>query len=320
MKKWILSGVVAAAATGAAVFLLTRHPPKIEARPAAPPALPGEAIFTGRVETRSVVSVNTPIPGILDNFFVEPGAQVIADQLLGRVRDPKGDAALQQQQADLDQAQARLIELNGEQLSARLEVSRADAERSRAQGDLDRLQKAYERQKGLWAAGATARLTFEKSEKDYNDAKSAMSKLETAAKDAAEHAAEIAKEIDSTTRAVTEKTSAIERAKAQSVAGELHSPADGIVAARHGQPGDMVEAGAKLIDLATDLTALQAIVTPDAANLARIHANQSATVHLGDEEIAGVVQEVRGGEVVVYFNSAVPVEKLNEPAQVKIKF
>ncbi len=320
MNRWILLGVAGIAAIGAAAFLVGRRAPKPQ--PKIPVSIPAatEIVLVGRVVPRTIVNARSPIEGVLDSFFVDAGAEVIEGQLLGRVRNPKADVGLQQAQAELDRAQARLTELNGEQLSARLEVSRAEAEQSRAQGELDRLQKVYERQKGLWAAGATARLTFEKSEKDYNDAKAGAEKQARAAKEAASRAESISHDIDAVNRSIAEKNVAIERAKEHAVAGELHSPADGIVVARHGQPGDMVDPSAALVDIATDLTALQVIITPDAVSLAKIHANLPATVRLGDEEGAGAVQEVRGNEVVIYFNASKPITKLNESAQVKIKF
>jgi multidrug resistance efflux pump len=315
VKQWI--GAAAAVVVIAGVFIVLRRPAKVVQAPVVPTApAPTEVVLTGRVEPRVVVGINAPIEGPLDAFFVDAGAQVIEGQLIGRVRNPKAEASLQQTQADLDQTQVRVTELNGEQLSARLEASRAEADASRARGELDRLQKAYERQKGLWDAGATARLTFEKAQKDYNDAKSSIDKLEAAAKQAAAHLDEIGREIDAVNRAVTEKTAAIERAKQDATAGELHAPADGIIVARHGQPGDTVDPSVKLMEIAVELTKLQAIVPASE----KIHAGQAAEVRIGDEVSAGAVQEVRGSDAVVYFDAAMPIDKLSLTAQVKIKF
>jgi multidrug resistance efflux pump len=199
-------------------------------------------------------------------------------------------------------------------------VSRAEAERSRARSDLDRLKKAYERQKDLWAAGATARLTFEKSEKDYKEASAAAAKLDAAAGDAAAKADSIAHELETAKHSIEERTAAIDRARESAASGEIHAPADGIVLARHGQPGDHVDRSTKLLDLATELTALEAVVSPDAATLGRVHAGQAAVIRMGDQEIAGVVEEVRSGEVLIYFNAGEPVKKLDDAVQVRIKF
>ena len=320
MRKWILLGA-AAIAIAAGGLVMMRRTPRVQAtRAAVPASLPRDVILSGRVVPRTTVAVTAPMAGTLEAFFVDAGAEVIQGQLLGRIRNAPSDTAVQEAEAELDRVQGSITALNGEQLAARLEVSRADADRSRAQGELERLQKAYVRQKGLWDAGATARLTFEKSEKDYNDAKTAMETLDAASKAAAARAEAVAREIDTANQAVTEKTAAIERAKEQATSGEIHSPADGIVVARHGEPGEPVTSATKLMEIATGLTALQAIVAVDPSTLARVHAGQAATVKFGDEEIAGAVQEVRGGDVVVYFNSAAPITKLDVAVQVKIKF
>ncbi|MBZ5602712.1 MAG: HlyD family efflux transporter periplasmic adaptor subunit, partial [Acidobacteriia bacterium] len=130
----------------------------------------------------------------------------------------------------------------------------------------------------------------------------------------------VAQEIEALTRIVEQNTAATEQAKAEATSGELHSPSDGIVVARHGQPGDTVDPSVKLVEIATELTALQAIVTPDPASLGKIQAGQPAVVRIGDQEIAGAVQEVRNGEVVVYFNTGEPIHTAEVPAQVRIKF
>lgn len=319
-----MGGAALLIVTGAGV-VATRRGAKVPSNPvtvAVPVAADsGEVILNGRVTARTVVAIAAPIEGTLQAYFVEVGAEVIQGQLLGRIANPKFDTSAQASQIDLEKTQASLTALNGEQLAARLEVSRAEAEKSRARGELDRLQNAYERQKGLWAAGATARLTFEKSEKEFTDAQAALEKLESAAKQAGARMDAIGREIEATTRAVTDKTAAIERIKAEPAPGELHSPADGMVVAKHGQPGEPVDPSMKnLLEVATDLAALQTNVTPDPAILPRIHAGQMAMVRLGDDEIAGVVQEVRGNEVLVYFTSAAPVTRLDVPVQVKIKF
>ena len=151
----------------------------------------------------------------------EPGQAVIKDQLLGRVRVPRLEAAEQQAQADLDMLQARAASVDAGQMAAKLEISRSEAEQSRARSEVDRLQKVYEKQKGLWDLGATPRLTFEKAQKDYNDAKEAVERSDAAAKTAADRAASIAQQREADDGAVIEKTAALEKAKADLGAGDL---------------------------------------------------------------------------------------------------
>ena len=325
-RKWIVAAsiVVLAAAAGGIVIARSRKPKPAPAATAPAPPAATEAILTGRVLARSVVPVAAPIEGIVDAYYLDAGQPVYQDQLLGRIRSPQLETAAQQAQADLDYAQARVTTLTGEQLVAKLEVSRSAAEQSRAHGDLDRLEKQFQRQKGLWDAGATPRLAFEKSEKDFHDAQATVERLDAAAKDAAGHAVALASDLDAANRAVTESTAALDRAKAALSTGEIHSPADGIVMARHGQPGDPVDPSVKdLFQIATDLTELQVVAPADASTLARLHAGQSAAVRvpeLSPDEIPGTVREVRAGEVTIDFTSPSAASTLGLTATVRVKF
>jgi HlyD family secretion protein len=123
---------------------------------------------------------------------------------------------------------------------------------------------------------------------------------------------------------VTEATAALERAKEELATAEVHSPVDGIVMARRGQPGEPVDPSMKdLLQIGTDLTSLQVTVTPDAAMLGRIHVGQAASVRVPEiapDEIPGTVREVNGPNVTVDFTSPAAVTKLDLAAQVRIKF
>ncbi len=318
--RWILVAVVVLAAAAGVIVALRAHKPKPAPVAAAPaPPTPGEANVTGKVQPRTIATATAPIAGIIDAFFLDVNQPVYKDQLLGRIRNGDAEAAADQAQTQLDQAQSRLTSLTAEQLAAKLEVSRAEADQSRARSDVDRLQKDYEREKGLWDLGAIARLTFEKTEKDYKDAQKQVETLDAGAKAAHAHAERVQAEIDAANQAIAAATAALDRAKTAVNGGEIHSPADGIIAAQHGQPGDMVEQNANVVEIATDLTQLQ--VTVPATPLMR--AGQSAAIHvpeLSGEEIPGTVREIRGDQAIVDFTSPVAAGKLGLSAQVRIKY
>jgi HlyD family secretion protein len=325
--KWIALAGVLALAAGAGIVIARRH--RVEAaKPSATPVRPAveaaEAVLSGRVQPRTILPVGAPAEGVLEAVFVEPGQEVYENQLLGRVHNASLDEAIRQAQASLDQAQGRIVTLNSDALAAKLESSRATAEQSRAQSEFDRLQKIYERQKGLWEAGATARLAFEKSKQDYDEAKAAVARLDDAAKLAAEREKSVAGDLENTNRAVAQSQQALERAKSNQGSAELHSPADGIVFARKAQPGDKVDPSIKdLIEIATQLTSMQISLAPDPLVLVRLRPGQKAKIHIPEitpDEIAGTVREVRGNEAIVDFTSPAPVMKLDLIAQVRITF
>jgi multidrug resistance efflux pump len=315
----VLGGAALLAAVAAIAW--TRRIPAVHH--SAPPVIvaPSEANFTASVQPRNTIAVQPPAEGILDAWFVDVGQSVYKDQLLGRVRVPKLEDAARQAQTDLDQMQSRAGGLDSAQMAAKLEISRAEAEQARAATEIDRLKKIYDRYKSLWDLGAIARLPYEKSEKDYNDAKAAAENADKAAKAAKDRVDAIAAEIGTMQNAIAEKTHAVEQAKADLAGGDLHSPADGIVFVRQGDPGQTVDPSLKnLIEIATDLTQLQVTLTPSAEDLPRLHAGQTAEVHFGDAEFPGTVREIRGPQVIVDFTTSAPIAKLGESAQVRIKF
>jgi multidrug resistance efflux pump len=327
-RKWLIAGT-ASVILLIAGFLLRAHKPKpvthISPVPAAPaPSETGDITLIGRVQPRTSVLVAAPLEGTLESFFVDIGQEVYKDQLLGKIRSANLDAAEQQAQLDLDKAETRVTTLSGDQLAARLEASRATVDQSRARADVDRLEKLYRQQKGLWDAGATPRLTFEKAEKDYNDAKAAIERVDTVAKLADSRAKTIESGIEDANRAVADRTAALERAKADLANAEIHSPADGIVMARRGQPGEPVNPSIQdLLQIGTELTALQVVLAVNSVQLARIHVGQAAGVRVPEitpDEIPATVSEIRGSDIVVNFTSPTPITKLDLAAQVRIKF
>jgi HlyD family secretion protein len=324
-RRWIIvAGVALVAAVGVTIATRARKPKPAPVATAPPPTIATEANLTGRVEPRTVISAGAPMEGVIEAYFLDVGQPVYKDQLLGRIHNSAADSTIAKAQLALDTAQTRVTTLSGQQLAAKLEVSRTEAEQSRARSDLDRLEKNYQRQKGLWDAGATPRLTFEKAEKDYNDAKSGIEKADAGAKDAQTRAAQTAGDLDAANHAVDQATTALERAKTDLTNGEIHSPVDGIILARKGAPNDSVDANSKdLFQIATDLAQLQITLTPALAEVARMHAGQAASIRipeLSPDEIAGKVRTVSGNQVIVDFTSPAPAAKLDLVAQVKIKF
>ncbi|HLY07575.1 MAG TPA: biotin/lipoyl-binding protein [Rhizomicrobium sp.] len=326
-RKWLIAiALLVVLAAGGVAIRLRAHKlkpaPAAPAPPAAVPANPDD--FVGRVQPRTVIQVAAPMEGTLEAFFVDVNQEVYKDQLLGRIRNANLENAQNQAQLDFDKAQTSGTTLDGDQLAVRLEASRASVDQSRARADVDRLEKIYQNQKKLWDLGATARLAFEKAQKDYTEARAASDRADASVKRASERTAAIDGEIEAAKRAVTDAAAALDRAKAELANEEIHSPADGIVIARRGQPGEPVDPSMKdLLQLGTDLTLLQVTVTPDPATLARIRAGQAASVKvpaISPDEMPGTVREVRGSDVIVDFTNPVPLSKLDVTAQVRIKF
>src|SRR5262245_60563106 len=240
--RWfIISGAAALLAlAGAAILVLPRISAK-RTKPAAPvaeaPTPAGDINLSGKIRAKYVISMSAPIEGTIGAFFVDVGQEVFEGQLLARLSNEGLEAGQQTAERDLELTQTRVNTLESEIVSARLEASRARADASRARGEHDRLDKIYRRQQMLYSEGATPRLTFEKSSREFELAQSEFRTLERLAASAESRVAGLIKSLDSEKRVLQEKADALETAKAKSASAEITSPAQGLVVARIGEVG-----------------------------------------------------------------------------------
>ena len=87
------SAIVAVAAIGISIGWLVKHRRKPgPVRPAAIAAVfeGAEVTLTGAIQPQSTEQIAAPIAGILDAWFVDIGAEVYEDQLVGRIQERYG--------------------------------------------------------------------------------------------------------------------------------------------------------------------------------------------------------------------------------------
>jgi multidrug resistance efflux pump len=325
--KWfVLSGSVTLLALVAiAVTMLARVSAK-KSKPAAavaqaPPAV--EIRLSGKIRAQSVVNVVPPVEGTVGALFVDVGQQVFEGQLLARITNQGLETGQQVAQKILDNAQSRVNTLESEIVSARLEASRARADANRASTEYDRLTQVFRRQQMLLAEGATPRLTYEKSSREFELAQSEFRTLEQVATQAESRLDELIKSLDAEKRALDEKKDDMETAKARAVATEVVSPAQGMVVARNGEVGQPVGPDrADFFQIATQLSQLEVVLDPDPPAMRRIRLGQAALVSLpeqGSDGMLGAVKAIQGAQVIVAFSSPSPAVKPGMLAQVRIK-
>jgi multidrug resistance efflux pump len=329
--KWILFGgvtVLAAIAAGALVVwrqtvkpVLPKPAPVVQT--IAPQGFQGnEVSLAGKIAAQKIVNVPAPIDGIIESFAVDAGDNVFEGQVLARIKNARVSSAMEMATAELDKAETRVKNTEAAIVSTRLEASRARADAARAKNDLDRAEKNYNRQKLLFAEGATPRLTYEKSENDYNILKDEAESKTALAQQADDRAAQLNRDLDAFKRMLDEQSQAMERAKSDATGGEVRSPVDGLILSRRGQAGEEVSRSMDdLFRIATAMSAMEVIVEPTPPQLARIRAGQAAAIHLAEvsDAIEGTVREVVGSQVIVDFISPTPLIKPGLTAQVTIK-
>ena len=281
-----------------------------------------EISLPGKIQANNVVDVAAPIDGILDQYLVDVGEEVFEGEVLARIKNTGLDSAAQSARSDAERIQAHVTDLEAQLISSRLELSRARSDAVRAKADYERAEKAYQRQKMLLDAGATPRLTFEKAEKDYQNAKADAEGFQGTAQNAEDRVASLAKEIETAKAMVLAKSKDLDNAEAQIAGGEVRSQVNGLLVARRGRAGDPVDQSMKdLLQIAVDLSSLQVVVDPDPRIIQQIHQGQPASIQIAEaiSAIPGTVREIKAGQVFVDFTSPSPVIKPGLTAQVKIK-
>jgi HlyD family secretion protein len=325
--KWVLISIslVLLAVAAGALSHLRKSSVQATATPASPkPSLPDEASLGGKIEAQQVVTIASASGGSVAEFQADVGQEVFEGAVLARITNQALETADESARAALEQAQSRVEKAGAAILSARLEATRARADAIRSRGEYDRAQRTYQRQKMLNSEGATPRMTYEKSERDYQSAQTESQSLEDLARISENRVSELIKEQEMAKRILEEKLRDAEEAKAGLSAVEVHSPVDGFVVDRKGEVGRELSAQdqAELFRIAVNLADLQVRLNPDPEMLKRLQPGQPALVivaDLGGEGIPAAVKSIEGNTVTVAFTSPNPVVKPGMTAQVRIK-
>ena len=322
--------LILAAALGGASFFLRRHAEPAAKSPDPVPAAAGTAIgggveltFRGTVQPRDVVFVAAPVQGTIESLEVEPGAEVIEGQLLGRVKNEGLESSQQAAQEELDRARTKLNNLESALIAARLEASRVAADADRARGEFDRLDKLARRQQMLFQQGATPRLSHEKAQNEAATARSDHDTLRDLARQMQEKVAGMQREIEAVRKAIEEKESGFEAAKADLLAAEMHAPKDGVVVATRARIGDDVDPSMEdLIQIAVDSQALEVVIEPDPRVAEKLKDGLPALVQVVEfsaDAIQGELKRDEGGRFRVLFSGPDITFRPGLAAVVKIK-
>src|ERR1017187_6734092 len=145
-------GALTVLAVGALLFWRGRQHPVPPTHVAATVATveTGELNLQGKIRPQHIVGVAAPVPGLIEAFLVEAGADVYAGQVIARIGAQGLSGAREVAQAELERAQETAAKAEAAANAARLELSRADAEGQRSQTMLLRAEKVFTRQQLLF--------------------------------------------------------------------------------------------------------------------------------------------------------------------------
>lgn len=222
-------------------------------------------VLNGRVLARSRVELAALVAGSLREVTVEAGDRVTPGQPLARVDDAELAAALDQATAAERRAEARLAALGGDELRTAVEEER-ETELLETEATRNRV-----RAESLGASGLIASETIDAARRAEGVAKAR----------AAAARIERARLSDGGTGRREAQAALAEARAARRVAEEkrrkatIVSPGTGVVLARSAEPGDVVQPGRVILELALDRST-EILVQPDEKDLASIAVGQKA--------------------------------------------
>jgi multidrug resistance efflux pump len=324
--RWVLFAgtVILAGAAAGALTWLRRSAPQSQAAviPAAAQA-PRELSLTGKIQALHVVPVGVTVAGTIDAFLAEPGQEVYEGQVLARIGSHNLEAAREEAARDAKNAQDKASAVESRMIAARLEAARTQMDAKRGREELDRAEKTYRRQEMLNHEGATPRLVYEKSEREFEAARGESTALDALARQADDRLSELRSELEAAKQAAAEQAADVESATAQAASAEIRSPVSGIIVTRKGEAGEALtpaEAGS-LFEIAADLSQLAVEIEPDKASIARIRPGADALIFVAElpGPIPASVKEVKGDNVIVAFTNPSAVIRPGMTAQVRLK-
>lgn len=327
--KWLLfSGIVILLAIAAGAISVLRKPAPVPKKPepVAPVAVDviNEVTLIGKIRAAHIVPVGAPVDGTLDQWMVEVGQEVLEDQELGHIKNTGLESAQERAEQELDRARGKVSNIEGSMLQARLEAARTDSDMIRTKSEASRLEKIYSREQLLFREGATARLKFEKAEKDFKSAQEEANTASELSKAAGERVLKLERDLEVAKKALDERTAELEDAQEDLKSSVIVAPIDGLIIGLGVEPGGEVQRATRdLLQIAVDPALLEIVVEPEPPALARIKAGQPAMVMIPDvmsDGLQGQVKEVKDKQVVVEFTSPNPAVKHGMTGSVKIRF
>jgi multidrug resistance efflux pump len=326
--KWIpiAAGVVLfAAIMGVVVLRGRRHPVKAPAPASAAAAITAannEVTLQGKIRPQHVKGVTPMIGGFIEAFLAEPGQEVYEGQVLAKIGAQGLESAREVAQEALERAQEAVVKAEAVVNAAKLEVSRAEADVQRSRAALDRAERASTRQQTLFKEGATPRIVYEKTVKEYEAALKDYDIVDAAVRTGREHVQAGLKDVENAKKIVADKLEQLDDAQDNLANAEVHSPTDGYIVSRKGEVGGTAGASDEIFQIATDLFALEVTVEAKPEVAKRIVPGMPALVLMLDMQsnaMNGVVREVKDNQVTVEFTSALPTIKPGMTADVRFK-
>ncbi len=209
---------------------------------------PGFASANGRLEAVDI-DIAAKIAGRLKAVMVDEGDFVTAGQVLAKMDTSVLEAQRREAEAALKQAQIGIVAAQSQVTQRKAEKQSAVATLAMRKAEAEAAQKRFERSEELTKRGTASVETLDNDKARHEGAKAAVSAAEAqiAAADAAISSAE--SQVINVTASAEAAKATIERIQADINDSTLTSPRDGRVQYRVAQPGEVLGAGGKVLNL-----------------------------------------------------------------------
>lgn len=198
--------------------------------------------FSARVETRSRVHVGSTMVGRVERVLVREADAITPGQLLVQLESAEQQAAWQQAQASLAQAQAQLANVrSNSRIGRQAQVAQAQASLTQAQSDWARTEQ-------LVGQGFLSQATLEERRKVLDVAAAQLRAAQAQAQASADGGAEL----QAAQAQVQQAQAAVAAAQAKLAQTRIVAPSPGRVLQRDVEPGQIVQAGTALLQLALE--------------------------------------------------------------------
>ncbi|HEX7376856.1 MAG TPA: biotin/lipoyl-binding protein, partial [Pirellulales bacterium] len=214
-----------------------------------PQELPaGFAKSNGRIEAVEI-DIAAKIAGRLVSVLAQEGDFVTAGQLLAQMDTKVLQAQLREAEAEFRRAKTNVTTAQSTLTQRQSEKAAADAVVVQHEAELDLAKSNFARTEKLVKTGATTKEQFDTDKAAYYTAVATVSraKADVAAGDAAISTAN--SEIIAAEASVGAAQATIERIQADIDDSALRSPCDGRVQFRISQPGEVLSAGGKVLNM-----------------------------------------------------------------------
>ncbi len=266
MKKLWIAAVVALA-LGATSVYLARRPMAVEVVRARRGPLVETLVASGRVRPASRVELAFETLGTVVSVSVSEGATVRRGEILVQLDDAGTRSSVEQARAQLTQAEANVARLRG--LGSRL----AATEVTSAEIALEAARAREQRERLLAAGGATTTSAVEDAVRARQSAEAALTRVAEQSRGLGRAGEEVRVAL-----AAREGAQASLRAVQTSLDRmALRAPFDGVVLSRRVEPGQVVQPGETLLEIASS-GPVELVLNADESHLARLAIGQQAQV------------------------------------------